>query len=955
MIKNLGIFLFLFFCVGFLISGQSATSDIHGTVVLKDGVGIAGVKVILSGTLPFDKETVTIKAGTYRFLNIPPGTYELTFQKEGFEPVTQKNIRLFVGKGKQINVKFVKGEKTKVSIMDFNLRSALVSTSLIREKIAYLPVPRDIWSQLEQVPGLILDRQDVGGNESGDFSIFEGAGVSRTSTTWNIDGVNISQPDTVGTAPVFANVNTYQEIQVTTAVNDIGAQTGGTQLNFVTRKGGNKLAGDSYLYLSNDILEMSHKAPDLYSGKDYGTPGLSHLYHLGANYGGPIIKDKLWFFGSFAIQDIKSRDFNNTEDSTSITSIYAKGNLNLSKNNDIEFLLMKNTKSKKGVASLGSENQSESSTWDETGPSTIFIGSISHVMGDLMLNAKFNYMDGGFTLDPQANSSGWMQEGGTGADMYVYGYPRTTWTGNNYYQTTDRNSFNFKVDGNYFAEGYLGGDHEIRFGVDYYTADTESQTRYPNNRQLYIHDINNPSGYKEIWWKTDSIFDVGFKRMSFYLQDTATFGKLTANIGIRYDKETGKHNPVMTPGISYNNSYLFSSYFPVEHSSGKAIAADYSVISPRISLTYDITGDGKNVVKASYARYGSQSGNSNSNFVWGLGSKEIDVYWNDMNGDLSVDPGEFYTCYVNWLFWTGFDPMAPFSTKSKNRFDPDYNSPMLTEITLAYEKAFGDDIAVSLNMFYKKTSNLTWDRGYFTSAGKPETADNWYEAGTYTFQDGSSKPYYQRNVQPDALYRTNYGSGRYDLYKALQLVFSKKFANGWMLDSSFTYSDWKAYYDTSESFDRTNFDFYNEGVRAEPSTGSGMTGIYVNSRWQFKLSGLYQLPWGINLTGVFQAREGYVIPYYETHHPSCMSWTSIYETGKKLGDDRLPTFWMLNLGMEKTYKISDTTTATIFVDGYNITNNSTTLKVNPLIGSAEGEIQRILNPGLFQFGVRVSF
>ncbi|MFC2155227.1 hypothetical protein ACFLRB_01885 [Acidobacteriota bacterium] len=81
----------------------------------------------------------------------------------------------------------------------------------------------------------------------------------------------------------------------------------------------------------------------------------------------------------------------------------------------------------------------------------------------------------------------------------------------------------------------------------------------------------------------------------------------------------------------------------------------------------------------------------------------------------------------------------------------------------------------------------------------------------------------------------------------------------------------------------------------------------------------------------------------------------MYEVGKKVGDDKLPTFWMMNLGLEKNFKISDTTTCTLFVDGYNITNNSTTLKVNTLLGSEANQIEHILNPGLFQFGVKISF
>jgi hypothetical protein len=157
--------------------------------------------------------------------------------------------------------------------------------------------------------------------------------------------------------------------------------------------------------------------------------------------------------------------------------------------------------------------------------------------------------------------------------------------------------------------------------------------------------------------------------------------------------------------------------------------------------------------------------------------------------------------------------------------------------------------------------------------------------------------------------------------------------------------------------DLTNYDYFNEAVNAPAVQGSsGLSGIYVNARWQVKASGLYQLPWGINVTGVFQAREGYVLPYHESLNRSGIGWTNMYRPGEKFGDNRLPTFWMLSMGLEKTFKISENASATIFVDGYNITNNNTTLLVETDY-SADNFDQplRILNPGIFQFGVRVSF
>jgi hypothetical protein len=156
--------------------------------------------------------------------------------------------------------------------------------------------------------------------------------------------------------------------------------------------------------------------------------------------------------------------------------------------------------------------------------------------------------------------------------------------------------------------------------------------------------------------------------------------------------------------------------------------------------------------------------------------------------------------------------------------------------------------------------------------------------------------------------------------------------------------------------DPSNYDYYNESSVAPAAGGSGITDVFVSARWDFKINGLYQLPGGLNLTAVFSAREGYVVPYYINFSRPGIGSSKFFEPGKKQGDDRLPTFWMLNMGLEKTFQVSDRTSFTVYVDGYNITNNATHMSVNGRLGSAAtGSVGRVLNPGLFQFGVRVNF
>ena len=311
----------------------------------------------------------------------------------------------------------------------------------------------------------------------------------------------------------------------------------------------------------------------------------------------------------------------------------------------------------------------------------------------------------------------------------------------------------------------------------------------------------------------------------------------------------------------------------------------------------------------------------------------------------------------------GVDPATGLNNV---QWDPDYNTPLLDELVVKFEKALTDDLALAVSAFYKKRHNLSVDygsRGRFGSVTKTiksdgtiEGKDNWVLVGNYTVA-GTQVPHYEQVDTGIGTYYYNKDKA-YDTYLGLQFLMTKKLSNKWMANLSFTWQDWKRFRFAEEELDLNNFDFYNEGQMAESTSGSGLSDIFVNSRWMMKLTGMYQLPWNLNLTTFFQAREGNPQPLRSTTSLN-QGTVYLYQGGEKLGDRRLPVFWMLNLGLEKTFKIADTVTATLALDWYNATNNQIELKHNLTVGSEvdPDEPQPVMwtNAGLFQFGVRVNF
>ena len=234
-----------------------------------------------------------------------------------------------------------------------------------------------------------------------------------------------------------------------------------------------------------------------------------------------------------------------------------------------------------------------------------------------MLNAKIIYNDSGFALDPRGSDID--EEGHNSGNDWLYYYSPSRYdAGSRQHYITDRDSLNFSLDGNYFKENIFGGDHEIRFGCDYYSADTTSIILYPNQRIAMIQVKDDPQYYQELWLIPDIKYDMNFKRFSLYFLDTATFGKLSVNLGIRYDKEKGKLNRCTQRAFSWHEpGSLYHGSRPPEVKSylGELTVPDLAVpiawitLSPRLSASYDLTGNGKNVLKLALARYGSRSGN----------------------------------------------------------------------------------------------------------------------------------------------------------------------------------------------------------------------------------------------------------------------------------------------------------------------------------------------------------
>ncbi|HDZ26973.1 MAG TPA: TonB-dependent receptor, partial [Candidatus Aminicenantes bacterium] len=925
--------------IGAFTYAQEA-GNLKGTVSDEDGTPLPGVTVTLSSTKILAQTVITSERGNFRFMGLPVARdYALRLELPGFNTLIREKLDISFGRDLSLSLTLSQATlEEEITVIGespvIDTKRTQVGVNITSEMIMSLPTSRNPWVIMSLVPGMLIDREDVGGNEAGQQSSYYGHGGLEGDTTWSIDGASITDMSALGAAPAYVNIASYEELQINYGNNDVRSQTGGVQLNIISKRGGNSYSGTFYM----DVEKSTWQAENLTSELEdigYTSAGINRVYLYGVNFGGPLLKDRLWFYGSWAVQDIDARTLAGGSDKTWLTSGYAKLNAQLTPTTRVEAFLEYDNKNKWGRSAWGYTVQGPETLWNQKGPGYIWKGEVEQTMGNLYLNLKGIFMDGGFNLEPV---QGKHTADGSGNYMVREYYPTFFVSGNIDDYGADRDSFNLNLTGNYFAEGILGGDHEIKFGVDYLTAKTTTFDYYEGNlvTVYYGPNANMPNGEDWVVWAvSDYEINVWMRKFGVYVQDTMTFGKLAVNFGIRYDREESKVKDAAIPASPWLPSYM-----PALSVDEIDPGVTWSRISPRMSLIYDVTGDGKNVIKVSAARYGSQGGFGLAYFVNPLGWREIDLYWQDANTDGRVTAGELwgYDWATDtlmdpndsdyWLWSGGVNIADPTSTVPTDQIDPNYNSPLLDELTISYERELMPDFAARLEFFYKKQHSRTWTKGMFAD-GTVDSASNYYAAGTGA---ESGATYYGRTSRPPYRYRTNYDQ-RYDQYLAGQIVLKKRLSNRWMLDASFTYSDWKQVHkgeylaidSSSVAGGLNNGAYYDGGKVAPESGGSGVRGIFVNSRWMFKFSGLYQMPIGFNIAGVFRAREGYIIRADELVSLPGIGARSIYGPGS-FGDLRLPAFWELDLRLEKVWNVTETSTVIFAVDAFNITNSAHVLK-----------------------------
>ncbi len=950
-------------------AAQISGGSVSGTVTDEQKAVLPGVSITLQGT-DRTQTAVTDETGRFRFLNQPPGSYSVTVELAGFAKVVREGIVVAVGRDADLPVQLrlaavsetitVTGESPLV-----DTKVTGTATNFTTDELTKIPTSRDPFALMRSVPGVLVDRVNIGGNETGQQSNFASKGTRPQDASWTMDGIEITDMAATGASPTYFNFDNFEEIQVSTAGNDIKSRTGGMGLNLVVKRGTNSFNGTVRGYFDNDAMEWSN-VPDELTATGVTPETADHneqISDYGFDIGGPVFRDKAWFYGSYSIQDVRLvRRAGALVDRTVLKNPTVKLNWQATKNDMVSFLFFDGFKIKEGRSPgvTGIVFDAPTATFHQDNAYTDFplhglwkVGNDRTFGSRLFVSANYGYYNTGFILDPTGGLE--MQAG------------RNFVTAQSFGSVSQGKNVRPQKVVNVNAQSFMtamGASHDLKFGVGYRTTDAISTTIWPGNGIL----ANERAGNLQAQVFREGSGGNRANYLNFYVGDTISRDRVTIDLGVRFDRQDGEALPSDTAA-----NPAFPAVVPGISFAGYKTPFTWNNFSPRAGITYALDAERKMVARASYSRYAGQLntgtvGVMNPSSVAGSATYR----WVDANGDHFAQANE-----VNLDQFIsaagGFNPANPTAVTSANVLDPNLKAPRTTSVVVGLDRELIANLAFTTNYSYTQTTDLF---GNFSGTITPRVgvtlADYTPGSGfTGTLPDGQA--YSVATWIPNQAAITAGGNGFLTTnvpgfstrYHGVEVGLNKRLSNRWMGRVGFSWNDATESFDGPESVYNTNGNptptatepLKNGGQFAPQSGGSGSGTIYINAKWQFNANAMYQAPWGIEVSANVFGRQGYPFPIVRSGTAAALGADSAISVlvSPEIDTFRFPNLWNTDLRVARQFRTDRVSVRAIF-DLFNVMNANTELvRVNNITSTRFNALAQNLSPRIARVGLVVGF
>ncbi len=930
--------LILFFAASAMLPAQTTTGSISGSVRDATGQVLPGVSITLEGqALISSQVTTSNETGGYRFPAIPPGSYIVRFELQGFGALNREGVIVNAGRNTAIDVTLelagvaetvtVTGESPMV-----DTKSTVIGASFDEETLNAVPSARDVWSLLEhQAPGVTTNRLDVGGSETGLQAIYSARGTAWMQNSYYLNGVNVTCPAALGASGYYYDYDSFEEVQVEVGSHPASVNAPGVYMNMMTKAGGNQFRGGGSFFYQNKDTQWDNVDAELIAGgvNPETGGGFDFLSDVNAQIGGPIARDRSNFYFSWRDERVHRfvAGFPEVE-STDMWQFLVKNQTQIASNHrvGVEWHHMSYYKPNRGAAAT----REPEATWIEDDTFDIIQAEWTATLSEnALLDTRFSHLKVFFPTyqQPDARPQSTL-DNGTGIWSNAY----------NLDVERDRRRYTFKSDLSYYLSEWAGGSHDWKFGFEWNHSPVENINTTIDD--LELRKINGVAD--QVYLRnTTTITKENVNQLGLFVDDVWSIGtRATLKLGLRMDSYEGYLPAQASPG----GLWVSEAAFPERRD-----IVSFTSFAPRVGFVLGLEENGSSVLKTSWGRYYHQFTTGWPGFANQNGNLFDSYEWRDPNGDGLFQDGE-----QGRLLSRGI--------AANNEVNPDMKHPYTDEFTIGVEKELAAGLSVSGTFSYRKGNRLhdSLDIGipfsvYTTASATDPGPDGVIGSGddggqiTVFAQDPTTLGNNQRQLtNAEVTLPTGETIKNETDYKGFELALQKRLSDSWSAMFSYTYNDANAIVGASGQESNTN-----SGIWETPN---GLINTSGKPFWdrtnQLKLLGSYYAPYGIRISAVFRYQTGQ--PVARTFLVGGLPQGTFTVIAEPVGTRRLPNVATGDITIGKSFNPGF---GMLTVDGsfFNIANANTVTGINTSSGSSYGNVTNFLSPRIFRFGLRYQF
>ena len=986
-------------CLALLPAIATAQSQINGVARDESGGVLPGVTVEVTSPVLIEKvrTATTDDQGRFAIVDLRPGVYRITFTLTGFNTVVREGLEVPGGVAVTSNADLKVGALEETITVSgqtplVDVTQATRTQVLTRDLIDALPSTRNIMSVGMMVPGIRLGTPDVGGSRQMEQTNPRGHGIAAKHTVQHIDGMSVNSQET-SNQQSYINDALSAEVTVSTSAHPAEIQSGGLRTNMIPKDGGNIVSGSIFFGGSDGNWQSDNVSDEMKAQNFTSANGIAHIQNFNGSMGGPIWRDKLWFFLSarhISTDEVVANvsEYVTAPDGTLIRStldqyirdVLGRVTWQMSAKNKLAVFFERTWKRKGKDFGFGADPRSGTQRDPNKAHYGVGQGKFTSTLTSKILfeagySSSYQHWTGfnipEVRLDrylPNGSiNPAWLNNARREANaLFVtprcaYSFGCTAWVSNGQDQRTADAGFRVVS-----SMSYVTGSHNFKVGF----SDSFGPVHVFTDRQAdLVQTYNNglPTSVTVYTTPYNRFSHVNYD-LGIFAQDSWTIKRLTVNAGVRLDNFDSMIEATSMP----TGRFAGERYFPArEH-----VPQWLWDVSPRLSGAYDLFGDGRTALKASFSRYlDPLTGGFADRYSPGAANETrnwfdctINAAGNACAGGAALPTDRDDIAQAHEIGPGG----ATFGIREDRDFDPNIQRERNTEITFGVQHQLFSRVSV-IAQYYRRTFQdmEMLDRELITHADytsfqaplpadvarDPEVAAILSPGQLVTIHNlnRAKLPVYtsqQRDkTVPDLT----------SVYNGIDLAMTARTPGGGTLFGSWTV-------ERNISNYCANDDNPNGISTADRYTG---TAVYAGGafcdqgafnvpfRHEFKMAGTVPVRWGIDVGAVLQSYAGSerVITWQPAAgvfpQPVGRTRTETVMLNEP-GSLYYPRYNQVDFNIKKTFRAARKTYSGQ-IDWFNLFNGNAVFTRNSAVGSSLGQIQTILQGRLMRLAFQMKW